>query len=123
MPRSSGLGVRPRRGVLLSLADIPPGGAAVSLLGRQHGKSVYRLSIHTRAKEVFEVAINVAEDMNFLELKEEVSWLLAAGAPRRSWSSSAGTSRSGASSPRSSSPAPTWSARQRGSCARARRTA
>ncbi len=69
------------RGVLLSLADIPPGGANVSLLGRQHGKSVYRLSIHTRAREVFDVAINVAEDMNFAELKQEVNWLLAAGAP------------------------------------------
>jgi long-chain acyl-CoA synthetase len=69
------------RGVLLSLADIPPGGAAVSLLGRQHGKSVYRLSIHTRSREVFDVAINVAEDMNFAELKGEVNWLLAAGAP------------------------------------------
>ena len=69
------------RGVLISLADIPPGGAAVSLLGRQHGKSVYRLSIHTRAREVFDVAINVAEDMNFAELRQEVSWLLAAGAP------------------------------------------
>ncbi len=68
------------RGVLLSLADIPPGGAAVSLLGRQHGKSVYRLSIHTRANEVFDVAINVAEDMNFAELRQEVNWLLAAGA-------------------------------------------
>ncbi len=68
------------RGVLLSLADIPPGGAAVSLLGRQHGKSVYRLSIHTRANEVFDVAINVADDMNFAELRQEVNWLLAAGA-------------------------------------------
>jgi len=69
------------RGVLLSLADVPPGGATISLLGRQHGKSVYRLSIHTRANEVFEVAINVAEDMNFAELRQEVSWLLASGAP------------------------------------------
>jgi long-chain acyl-CoA synthetase len=69
------------RGVLLSLADIPPGGATVSLLGRQHGKSVYRLSIHTRGNEVFDVAINVADDMNFAELRQEVSWLLAAGAP------------------------------------------
>ncbi len=68
------------RGVLLSLADIPPGGAAVSLLGRQHGKNVFRLSLHTRANEVFDVAINVAEDMNFAEFKQEVSWLLAAGA-------------------------------------------
>jgi hypothetical protein len=69
------------RGVLISLADIPPGGAAVSLLGRQHGKSVYRLSIHTRANETFEVAINVADDMTFATLREEVSWLLACGAP------------------------------------------
>jgi len=68
------------RGVLLSLADIPPGGAAVSLLGRRHGKSVYRLSIRTRAREVFDLAINVADDMSFAEFKEEVSWLLAAGA-------------------------------------------
>ncbi len=68
------------RGVLLSLADIPPGGATVSLLGRQHGKSVYRLSVHTRSRETFDVAINVADDMNFAELKQEVSWLLAAGA-------------------------------------------
>jgi long-subunit acyl-CoA synthetase (AMP-forming) len=68
------------RGVLLSLADVPPGGASVSLLGRQHGKSVYRLSIHTRARETFDVAINVADDMTFAELRQEVAWLLAAGA-------------------------------------------
>ncbi len=68
------------RGLLISLADIPPDGAKVSLLGRQHGKSVYRLSIHTRAHEVFDIAINVAEDMNFGEFKHEVAWLLAAGA-------------------------------------------
>ena len=67
-------------GALLSLADVPPGGATVTLLGRQHGKSVYRLSIHTRARETFDVAINVAEDMNFAEFKQEVAWLLAAGA-------------------------------------------
>jgi long-subunit acyl-CoA synthetase (AMP-forming)/GNAT superfamily N-acetyltransferase len=68
------------RGVLLSLADIPPGGATVSLLGRQHGKGVYRLSIRTRANEAFDVAINVAEQMRFAELRQEVSWLLAANA-------------------------------------------
>jgi long-subunit acyl-CoA synthetase (AMP-forming)/GNAT superfamily N-acetyltransferase len=68
------------RGVLLSLADIPRGGATVSLLGRQHGKSVYRLSLHTRARETFDVAINVAEDMTFADFRQEVSWLLASGA-------------------------------------------
>jgi len=68
------------RGALVSLADIPPGGATVNLLGRQHGKNVYRLSIRTRAREVFDIAINVAEEMTFAEFKHEVSWLLAAGA-------------------------------------------
>jgi long-subunit acyl-CoA synthetase (AMP-forming) len=69
------------KGVLLSLGDIPPGGATVSLLGREHGKAVYRLSVHTRAREVFDVAVNVAEQMNYATLRQEVSWLLAAGAP------------------------------------------
>jgi len=67
-------------GALLSLADVPPRGATVTLLGRQHGKSVYHLSIHTRARETFDLAINVADDMNFGEFKQEVAWLLAAGA-------------------------------------------
>jgi len=69
------------RGVLLSLADIPPGGATVSLLGRQHGKAVYRLSIRTRSREIFDMAINVAEELSFAQLRDEVNWLLAAGAP------------------------------------------
>ncbi|HSN90122.1 MAG TPA: GNAT family N-acetyltransferase, partial [Anaeromyxobacteraceae bacterium] len=69
------------RGVLLSLADIPPGGVSVSLLGRDHGKSVYRISIQTRSRETFDLAANLAEDMTFAELRQEVSWLLAAGAP------------------------------------------
>jgi long-chain acyl-CoA synthetase len=67
-------------GALLSLADVPPRGASVTLLGRQHGKDVYRLSLHTRARETFDVAINMAEEMNFAEFKDEVAWLLAAGA-------------------------------------------
>jgi long-subunit acyl-CoA synthetase (AMP-forming)/predicted GNAT superfamily acetyltransferase len=65
---------------LITLADIPPGGAAVSLLGRRHGKNVYRLSLRTRAGETYDVAINLAEDMDFGEFKQEVAWLLAAGA-------------------------------------------
>ena len=69
------------KGVLLSLADIPPGGASVSLLGSRLGKSVYRLSISTRARETYDVAINHAETMPPAELRDEVLWLLAAGAP------------------------------------------
>jgi len=69
------------RGVLLSLADLPPGGATVTHLGTQHGKSVYRLSLLTRAREQFDAAINVAESVPPYELREEIRWLLAAGAP------------------------------------------
>jgi len=69
------------RGALLSLADIPPGGATVSQLGTGHGKSVYRLSTHTRARETFDIALNLVSAMHPAELREEISWLLAAGAP------------------------------------------
>ncbi|HEY5677194.1 MAG TPA: AMP-binding protein, partial [Myxococcales bacterium] len=69
------------KGALLSLADVPPGGATVTHLGTGHGKSVYRLSIHTRARETFDVAINLVSAMHPAELREEISWLLAAGAP------------------------------------------
>jgi acyl-CoA synthetase (AMP-forming)/AMP-acid ligase II len=68
-------------GVLLSLADLSPGGATVSHLGTQHGKSVYRLSLATRARESFDIAINVAENIPPFELREEIRWLMAAGAP------------------------------------------
>jgi long-subunit acyl-CoA synthetase (AMP-forming) len=69
------------RGALLSLADIPPGGGTVTYLGTGHGKAVYRLSIHTRARETFDAAINLVSAMHPAELREEISWLLAAGAP------------------------------------------
>ncbi|OFX25349.1 MAG: AMP-dependent synthetase [Anaeromyxobacter sp. RBG_16_69_14] len=69
------------RGALVSLADIPPGGATVSKLGTGHGKSVYRLSVHTRARESFDVAVNLVSAMHPAQLSEEITWLLAAGAP------------------------------------------
>jgi long-subunit acyl-CoA synthetase (AMP-forming) len=68
------------RGVLLSLADLTPGGATVTHLGTQNGKSVYRLSLSTRSREIFDVAINVAESLSPFELREEIRWLLACGA-------------------------------------------
>ena len=69
------------RGALVSLADLAEGGARVGLLGSQHGKSVYRLSLRTRARESFNIAINVAEELSPPALREEIRWLLAAGAP------------------------------------------
>ncbi|HET8724006.1 MAG TPA: GNAT family N-acetyltransferase, partial [Anaeromyxobacteraceae bacterium] len=69
------------RGALIALSDIPPGGVAVTLLGRRLGKSVYRLSITTRSRETYDVALNHAETMPPAELRDEVLWLLSSGAP------------------------------------------
>ena len=69
------------KGPLLSLADIPPGGATVTLLGRRLGKSVYRFSLTTRGRETFDFAVNHAETMPPAELRDEVLWLLSSGAP------------------------------------------
>src|SRR5512137_1748236 len=68
-------------GALISLADIPPGGATVTLLGRRLGKSVYRFSLTTRGRETFDFAVNHAETMPPAELRDEVLWLLSSGAP------------------------------------------
>ncbi|MCU0690706.1 MAG: AMP-binding protein, partial [Polyangiaceae bacterium] len=67
------------RGVLLNLADIPPRSLWISHLGTKHGKSVYRLSIQTRIRGAFDVALNVAESVPVGDLREEIRWLMAAG--------------------------------------------
>jgi GNAT superfamily N-acetyltransferase len=67
------------KGALLSLADLQPHGATVSLLGGSGGKSVYRLTLQTRGKDTFEVAMNLSEQMHPMELLEEMEWMLAVG--------------------------------------------
>jgi long-chain acyl-CoA synthetase len=69
------------RGALVSLSDIPPRGATVSTISRRRGRSVFRLTIQTRARETHELAINLNDEMHPAELREDISWLLAAGAP------------------------------------------
>jgi long-subunit acyl-CoA synthetase (AMP-forming)/GNAT superfamily N-acetyltransferase len=66
---------------LLSLADIPPGGVWVSLLGSKHGKSVYRVTAHTRTQGSFDLALNLNRDQSADELLGEMRWLIVAGGP------------------------------------------
>ncbi len=66
---------------LLSLADIPPGGIWVSLLGRKHGKSVYRVTAHTRMQGSFDLALNLNRGQSAEELRSEMRWLIVAGGP------------------------------------------
>jgi long-subunit acyl-CoA synthetase (AMP-forming)/GNAT superfamily N-acetyltransferase len=67
------------KGVLLNLGEIPRGSLWVSHLGTKHGKSVYRLSIQTRARGSFDVALNLAESLPVAEMREEIRWLMSAG--------------------------------------------
>jgi len=67
------------KGVLLSLGEIPQGSLWVSHLGTKHGKSVYRLSIQTRSRGSFDVALNLAESLPVAEMREEIRWLMSAG--------------------------------------------
>ena len=110
------------RGALLSLADIPPGGATVSQLGTGHGKSVYRLSIHTRARETFDVAINLVSACTRPSCGRKSPGSSPPARRRRWWRPSAAITRSTASSPRSTSRATTWRGRWSGSSATARRS-
>jgi predicted GNAT family acetyltransferase len=67
------------KGALLSLSELPRRSTWVSLLGSKHGKSVYRVSIQTRDRGAFDVALNLAETIPVAELREEIGWLMAAG--------------------------------------------
>jgi GNAT superfamily N-acetyltransferase len=66
-------------GVLVRLNDIPPGGLWVSLLGKEHGKAVYRITIQTRFQGSFDIAVNVNHDISFAEILDEITWLIQAG--------------------------------------------
>ncbi len=67
------------RGVLVRLNDIPPGGVWVSLLGEEHGKSVYRVTVQTRYQGSFDIAVNVNHDISFEDIMDEINWLIQSG--------------------------------------------
>jgi len=64
---------------LLQLSDIPRGGIWVSLLGARHGRSVYRLTAHTRRQGSFDLALNVNHQFPPEEVTDEVLWLVITG--------------------------------------------
>jgi GNAT superfamily N-acetyltransferase len=61
------------------LNDIPPGGLWVSLLGKEHGKAVYRVTIQTRYQGSFDIALNVNHEISFAEILDEITWLIQVG--------------------------------------------
>jgi predicted GNAT family N-acyltransferase len=67
------------KGVLVRLNDIPPGGIWISLLGREHGKAVYRVTIQTRYQGGFDIAVNVNHSLTFENIIDEINWLIQSG--------------------------------------------
>jgi len=67
------------KGVLVRLNDIPPGGVWVSLLGKEHGKAVYRVTIQTRYQGSFDIAVNVNHSLTFESIIDEINWLIQSG--------------------------------------------
>jgi len=68
-------------GVSIRLSDIVTRGLRVRLLGRLHGKSVYRISVQTRFQGSFDVAVNVNHDLPSEQIQEEIQWLVLSGDP------------------------------------------
>ncbi len=64
------------KGALVRLHDIPPGGVWVSLLGSDHGKSVYRVTVQTRYQGSFDLAVNLNHSLSSVEVIDEIKWLI-----------------------------------------------
>ncbi len=67
------------KGIQLQLDNIPPGGVWISLLGMEHGKPVYRVSIQTRFRGSFDFALNLNRELIYAQISEEIVWLVRAG--------------------------------------------
>lgn len=63
-------------GAAVRLDDILPGGVWVKHLGSDHGKSVYRMSVKTRARGQFDLAVNLNRDLPEEEVHQEIDWLV-----------------------------------------------
>ncbi|MFC2088502.1 AMP-binding protein [Calditrichota bacterium] len=67
------------KGIQLQLDGIPPGGVWISLLGKEHGKSVYRVSIQTRFQGSYDFALNINSKLEYDQIVEEIVWLISSG--------------------------------------------
>jgi len=66
--------------IIINLKDLPPGGIWITLLGTQHGKSVYRISVQTRYQGRYDIAANLNQSLPEEQVQEEIAWLIICGA-------------------------------------------
>lgn len=67
-------------GVLLRLDNLLPGGLWISLLENKNEKSIYRIAMQTRYTGSFDVTLHLNKNIPPAIVKEEIKWLIAAGA-------------------------------------------
>lgn len=65
--------------VQVRLDDIPPGGIWISFLGKEHGKTVYRVTVQTRYRGSYDLAINMNKALSHEQIVEETEWLILSG--------------------------------------------
>ncbi len=70
-------------GILAGLYDIPPGGVWISTLFHEPNHSVYRVSVQTRFQGGADFVINLERNQPTEAIKEEMNWLIHAGAAAR----------------------------------------
>ena len=61
---------------LIQLHDIPINGIWISLLGRRHGKSVFRVLVQTRVHTAFNFVINLNDTLENAFIEDEIQWLM-----------------------------------------------
>ena len=71
------------RGAAVRLDDILPGGVWIRHLGSEHGKSVYRMAVKTRASGQFDLAVNLNRDLDEKQVLEEIDWLVICSEERK----------------------------------------
>jgi long-subunit acyl-CoA synthetase (AMP-forming)/GNAT superfamily N-acetyltransferase len=70
------------RGATVRLDDILPDGVWIRHLGSDHGKSVYRMVVKTRAQGQFDLAINLNRQLSDEQVREEIDWLVVCAEER-----------------------------------------
>ncbi|MCU0302796.1 MAG: AMP-binding protein [Thermoanaerobaculales bacterium] len=70
------------RGATVRLDDILPDGVWVRHLGTDHGKSVYRMAVKTRAQGQFDLAVNLNRELDDHQVREEIDWLVVCAEER-----------------------------------------
>ena len=64
---------------LIWLKDIQKNGIWVSFLGRNHGKSVFRVLVQTRSSDSYNFVINLDENLGKEFIQDEIRWLITSG--------------------------------------------